>query len=53
MRAFLQNKVALVGVVITAIVLAAVIVGPWLSPYSATDADFLALLSPPSNNTGA
>jgi len=48
MRAFLHNKVALVGVVITGIVFFAIIVGPWLSPYSATDADFLALLSPPS-----
>jgi len=47
MRAFLHNKVALVGAVIITILVVAIIVGPWLSPYSATDADFLALLSPP------
>jgi len=43
MGAFLTNKLALVGTAITAIVLVAVIAGPWLSPYSPTDADFLAL----------
>jgi len=48
MRAFLANKLALVGSFITGFVLLAVIIGPWLSPYSPTDADFLALLAPPS-----
>jgi peptide/nickel transport system permease protein len=48
MRMFLANKLALVGSAISGFVLLAVIVGPWLSPYSPTDADFLALLSPPS-----
>jgi peptide/nickel transport system permease protein len=48
MGAFFTNKLALVGTMITAIVLAAVVGGPWLSPYSPTDADFLALLSPPN-----
>jgi peptide/nickel transport system permease protein len=48
MRAFIANKLALFGAAITAFVLLAVIVGPWLSPYSPTEADFLALLAPPS-----
>ena len=48
MRAFLANKLALIGAAITAFVLLAVAVGPWISPFSPTEADFLALLSPPS-----
>lgn len=48
MRAFLANKLALVGAAVTGFVLLAVAVGPWISPYSPTQADFLALLSPPS-----
>ncbi|WP_460450913.1 ABC transporter permease [Alsobacter sp. SYSU BS001988] len=48
MKAIIANRLALVGAIITAIVLAGVIVGPWLSPYSPTDADFMALLDPPS-----
>lgn len=48
MRAFFDNKLALVGAAITAIVLFGVIVGPWITPYSPTEADFLALLAPPS-----
>jgi peptide/nickel transport system permease protein len=48
MRAFLANKLALIGAIITAFVLLAVVLGPWLSPYSPTEADFLALLAPPS-----
>lgn len=42
------NKLALIGGCVTAIVALAVIFGPWLSPYSPTEADFLALLAPPS-----
>ncbi len=48
MRAFLANKLALFGAAITGFVLLAIAVGPWVSPYSPTEADFLALLSPPS-----
>ena len=48
MRAFFANKLALVGAAITAFVLFAVIAGPSLSPYSPTEADFMALLAPPS-----
>jgi peptide/nickel transport system permease protein len=48
MRVFLANKLALIGATITTFVLLAVVVGPWLSPYSPTEADFLALLAPPS-----
>jgi len=48
MRAFFANKLALIGAVITGFVLLAVIVGPWLLPHSPTEADFLALLAPPS-----
>ena len=48
MKAIIANRLALVGAIITAIVLAGVIVGPWLSPYSPTDSDFMALLDPPS-----
>lgn len=48
MQAFFKNRLALVGAFITGIVLVAVVIGPWVSPYSPTDADFLALLDPPS-----
>jgi peptide/nickel transport system permease protein len=48
MRAFLANKLALIGAAITGLMLLAVIAGPWVSPYSPTEADFLALLAPPS-----
>jgi peptide/nickel transport system permease protein len=48
MRAFLANKLALIGAAITAFVFLAVVIGPVLSPYSPTEADFLALLAPPS-----
>jgi peptide/nickel transport system permease protein len=48
MNAFFANKLALVGSAITGSVLVLVIVGPWFSPYSPTEADFLALLAPPS-----
>src|SRR5436190_6650382 len=48
MRAFLANKLALIGAAITGFVLLAVVAGPWFSPYSPTEADFLALLTPPS-----
>lgn len=48
MRAIVENRLALVGFLITAVVLAAVAVGPWLTPYSPTNADFVALLAPPS-----
>jgi len=47
-RTFFANKLALVGSLISGLILLAVISGPWLSPYSPTDADFLALLAPPS-----
>jgi peptide/nickel transport system permease protein len=48
MRAFFANKLALIGAAITGFVLLLVIAGPWVSPYSPTEADFLALLTPPS-----
>ncbi len=48
LSAALANKLALIGGAMTSLVLLAVIFGPWLSPYSPTDADFLALLAPPS-----
>src|SRR5689334_13810671 len=48
MRAFLNNKLALIGALVTAVVVLGVIVGPWVTPYSPTEADFLALLAPPS-----
>jgi len=48
MRAFFANKLALIGAVVTGFVLLLVIAGPWVSPYSPTDADFLALLTAPS-----
>ena len=48
MRAFFANKLALIGSAVTGLVLLAIIAGPWASPYSPTDADFLALLVPPS-----
>jgi peptide/nickel transport system permease protein len=48
MRSFLANRSACLGGVITLIVIIAVAAGPWLSIYSPTDMDFLALLSPPN-----
>jgi peptide/nickel transport system permease protein len=48
MRVFFANKLALIGAIISGFVLLAIVVGPWVSPYSPTDADFLALLAPPS-----
>ncbi|OYU50418.1 MAG: glutathione ABC transporter permease GsiD [Rhizobiales bacterium PAR1] len=44
----MSNKLALIGGCVTGIVALAVVFGPWLSPYSPTEADFLALLAPPS-----
>jgi peptide/nickel transport system permease protein len=44
----LNNKLALIGGAITGFVLLAVVAGPWISPYAPTEADYLALLSPPS-----
>jgi peptide/nickel transport system permease protein len=42
------NKLALIGGVVTGFVVLAVIAGPWISPYSPTEADYLAMLAPPS-----
>jgi peptide/nickel transport system permease protein len=46
--ALLRNRTALTGVVITAFMLLAVVVGAELMPYSATDLDFINILAPPS-----
>lgn len=48
MKAFLANRLALLGAAITALVAVSVVVGPWLSPYQPNEADFMALLDPPS-----
>jgi peptide/nickel transport system permease protein len=48
MSGFLANRSACLGGAITLIVMIAVAAGPWLSIYSPTDMDFLALLSPPT-----
>ena len=48
MRGFLANRSACVGGAITLIVMIAIAAGPWLSIYSPTDMDFVALLSPPN-----
>jgi peptide/nickel transport system permease protein len=48
MSSFLANRSACLGGAITLIVMIAVAAGPWLSIYSPTDMDFLALLSPPT-----
>jgi peptide/nickel transport system permease protein len=48
MNGFLSNRPACVGAAITLIVILGVAAGPWLSGYSPTDMDFLALLSPPN-----
>lgn len=48
MRSLVANKLALVGTAITVFVFLAVAIGPSFSPYSPTEADFLALLAPPS-----
>jgi peptide/nickel transport system permease protein len=42
------NKLALIGGVVTGFVVLAVIAGPWISPWSPTEADYLAMLAPPS-----
>mgnify|MGYP001765463380 CR=1 FL=1 len=44
----LKNKLVLFGACITTVLVLAVVIGPWVSPYSATEADFMALLAPPS-----
>jgi peptide/nickel transport system permease protein len=48
MRAVFRNRTALTGLVITCLVILAVTIGAAISPYSATDMDFLNLLAPPS-----
>jgi peptide/nickel transport system permease protein len=48
MRAIIRNRTALAGLIITTAVFLAVTLGAALSPYSATDMDFLNLLTPPS-----
>jgi peptide/nickel transport system permease protein len=42
------NKLALIGGIVTGFVVLGVIAGPWISPYSPTEADYLAMLAPPS-----
>lgn len=48
MKAFLANRLALFGALITSVVALSVVVGPWLSPYQPNESDFMALLEPPS-----
>jgi peptide/nickel transport system permease protein len=48
MKAFLANRLALFGALITFVVALSVAVGPWLSPYGPNESDFMALLEPPS-----
>lgn len=48
MRALFRNSLGLIGLCITLSVLAGMIAGPWMSPYSPTEADYMALLAPPS-----
>jgi peptide/nickel transport system permease protein len=48
MSGFLSNRPACLGAAITLVVILAVAAGPWLSIYSPTDMDFLAMLSPPN-----
>jgi peptide/nickel transport system permease protein len=48
MRAVIRNRTALAGLIITTAVFVAVTLGAALSPYSATDMDFVNLLAPPS-----
>jgi peptide/nickel transport system permease protein len=47
-RAIIRNRTAATGLAITCLVALAVSAGAALSPYSATDMDFLNLLAPPS-----
>jgi peptide/nickel transport system permease protein len=47
-RAFLRHRLALCGALLTLIVVVAIALSPLVSPYSATDMDFAALLAPPS-----
>jgi peptide/nickel transport system permease protein len=48
MQAFLKHRLAVGGALITLVVVGAVALNPLLSPYSATEMDFSALLAPPS-----
>ncbi len=48
LREIFANRLLLIGSVLTSIFLLGIIVGPWLSPYSPTDSDFMAILAPPS-----
>jgi peptide/nickel transport system permease protein len=47
MRSLFRNPLGLTGFCITFFVVSAMIVGPWISPYSPTEADYMALLAPP------
>lgn len=46
--ALLKNKTALTGTAITALFLAAIVIGPVVSPWTATGSDFANVLKPPS-----
>jgi peptide/nickel transport system permease protein len=48
LRRLLSNRTALAGTTIVALFLMAITVGSTLSPFSATDMDFLNILAPPS-----
>jgi peptide/nickel transport system permease protein len=48
MRVFAENKMAVAGLVILAIMLASALLGPLLSPYDTTSQDLLGRLQPPS-----
>jgi peptide/nickel transport system permease protein len=48
MRAFLRHRLAVGGALIILVVVGAAALSPLLSPYSATQMDFSALLAPPS-----
>lgn len=48
LRNLLRNRTAFLGFLMTAIVVAGVVFGPIVSPYSGDEMDFFALLAPPS-----
>jgi peptide/nickel transport system permease protein len=49
LKGLVSNRTALAGTTIVALFLLAIIVGSALSPFSATDMDFLNILAPPSH----
>jgi peptide/nickel transport system permease protein len=47
MRRLLQTRTLMLGTVISAVVLFGIVLGPWITPFSAEEMDFINVLTPP------